>query len=235
MESGFEALHKILKDKTRRRIILLLESNGSLSYTLLMKTLEIQSTGKLNYHLKILEELVAKRDDGYYMLTERGKMAAKLLREFPETEKKGGQKILKRKDAVWITISNGLFALTMTFLYDQGAISTTWFYGFLGLFVVASILAIVLTAVPMPVRKPLTPKRVKWGYVAFGGWLGSIVGFFGGGLMLAGFLRFLGIRTTDLVWVTFWVLDPIIGVLLGAIVGYWYFTGHKYNGFLSRQ
>ncbi|MEM4733927.1 MAG: winged helix-turn-helix domain-containing protein, partial [Candidatus Bathyarchaeia archaeon] len=84
MDSGFASLHKILKDETRRKIILLLHERGSLSYTDLMNTLSIVNTGRLNYHLKILDNLILKREDGQYMLTEIGTLASRLLIEFAE-------------------------------------------------------------------------------------------------------------------------------------------------------
>ncbi len=57
--SGIDSLHKILKDPTRRKAILLL-NDGSLTYTELMDKLDIISTGTLNYHLKVLGDLVEK-------------------------------------------------------------------------------------------------------------------------------------------------------------------------------
>jgi DNA-binding transcriptional ArsR family regulator len=39
MGSGITSLHKVLKDETRLRIILLLQEKGSLSYVDLMKAL----------------------------------------------------------------------------------------------------------------------------------------------------------------------------------------------------
>jgi predicted transcriptional regulator len=84
MNNGLASLHKILKDETRRKIILLLNEKGSLNYTDLMNTLEIDNTGRMNYHLKILSDLITKRDNGQYALTEKGKLASRLLLEFPE-------------------------------------------------------------------------------------------------------------------------------------------------------
>ena len=72
MDSGLASLHKILKDETRRKIILLLNEKDSLSYTDLMDTLEIVSTGMLNYHLKVLGDLLIKNESGQYTLTEKG-------------------------------------------------------------------------------------------------------------------------------------------------------------------
>jgi hypothetical protein len=49
-----------------------------------MNTLGIVNTGKFNYHLKVLRELLTKTEDGKYTLTEKGKLALRLLQEFDE-------------------------------------------------------------------------------------------------------------------------------------------------------
>jgi DNA-binding transcriptional ArsR family regulator len=86
MNSGIAALHKILKDETRRQILLLLSEKGSVTYTELMGTLGIVSTGTLNYHLKVLGDLVSKNESGQYSLTERGNLASRLLAEYSEKD-----------------------------------------------------------------------------------------------------------------------------------------------------
>jgi predicted transcriptional regulator len=86
MTAGIESLHKILKDQTRRKIVLSINEKGSLSYTELMNAVAVSSTGTLNYHLKVLSDLLTKDETGQYMLTEKGKLASKLLLEFPERE-----------------------------------------------------------------------------------------------------------------------------------------------------
>ncbi len=73
MSIGISGLHKILKDETRRKIILLLNDKGSLSYTELLAATEAGSTGRLNYHLKILGDLITKNEAGQYLLSERAK------------------------------------------------------------------------------------------------------------------------------------------------------------------
>lgn len=83
MSSGIASLYRILKDGTRCRIVLLLQERGSLSYVDLMKALEITNTGKMNYHLKVLGELLSKREDGEYVLSKKGLLASRLLLEFP--------------------------------------------------------------------------------------------------------------------------------------------------------
>jgi hypothetical protein len=86
MNSGIDSLHKILKDETRRKIVLLLNEKQSLGYTDLMNNLGIVNTGILNYHLKVLGDLLTKDEAGQYLLTQKGKLASKLLIEFPEPD-----------------------------------------------------------------------------------------------------------------------------------------------------
>jgi hypothetical protein len=45
---------------------------------------KVTNTGRFNYHLKILGDLIQKQVDGRYALTERGHLALRLLDEFPE-------------------------------------------------------------------------------------------------------------------------------------------------------
>ena len=84
MSSNIADLHKILKDETRRKIVILLHEQGNLSYVDLMKALGIANTGKMNYHLKVLGDLLTKTEEGKYTLTEKGNLASRLLLEFPE-------------------------------------------------------------------------------------------------------------------------------------------------------
>ena len=86
MSQGLASLHKILKDETRQKIITLLNEKGSLSYSDLMESSEVLSTGLLNYHLKVLGELLQKNEKGQYMLSEKGQLAYKVLTEFPNKQ-----------------------------------------------------------------------------------------------------------------------------------------------------
>ena len=84
MTVEFSNLHKILKDLTRRNIIRCLAKAGSLSYVDLMTQTKVTNTGRLNYHLRILNGLIEKHVDGKYGLTEKGRLALQLLDKFPE-------------------------------------------------------------------------------------------------------------------------------------------------------
>jgi len=84
LEVDWASLHKILSDTTRRSILELLVERESLTYTDIMTLLQITNTGRLNYHLKALGNLLSKDEGGRYHLTEQGRQAAGLLRTFPE-------------------------------------------------------------------------------------------------------------------------------------------------------
>ena len=84
MTVEFSNLHKILKDPTRRDLLRCLSEGGTLSYVELMAQAKVTNTGRLNYHLKILNGLIEKQADGKYGLTEKGLLAVQLLDKFPE-------------------------------------------------------------------------------------------------------------------------------------------------------
>ena len=112
MSSGVGSLHRILKDETRRRIILLLREKESLSYVDLMKALGITNTGKMNYHLKVLSSLLSKKDDGQYVLSEKGMLASRLLLEFSETNAARQLRLSSRRPQVlWGGVIIFLFTL----------------------------------------------------------------------------------------------------------------------------
>ncbi len=50
----------------------------------LMGAVEASNTGKFNYHLKILADLIQKDSDGKYLLTEKGQLATQFLLTFKE-------------------------------------------------------------------------------------------------------------------------------------------------------
>jgi len=82
LSSDLGTLPRILKDFTRRRIIELLREKGPLTYVEVLNLLEIEHTGKLNYHLKLLGDLIEKDQAGMYSLTEKGQLAMQVLSKF---------------------------------------------------------------------------------------------------------------------------------------------------------
>jgi predicted transcriptional regulator len=94
MSSGFASMHKILRDETRRKIILLLHNSGGLGYSDLLEALQTTDRGRVNYHLKSLSSFITK-DDAKYVLNDKGVLAWKALQEFSYKEKSRLATVLK--------------------------------------------------------------------------------------------------------------------------------------------
>ena len=76
-------LNKTLSDGTRVSILQVLKLRGPASYSNLMETLGITNTGQLNYHLKVLGDVIRKEGpDGKYELTAKGTVALDFLGKF---------------------------------------------------------------------------------------------------------------------------------------------------------
>ena len=128
MATKNESLHKILKNKKRCEIIHLLYEKGSLCYTDLLDELGIESTGLLNYHLKVMGDLISKDQDGNYSLTEEGKLALRLLAETPQQY--GFQRENNWEKRFWkamVLFSVGSLIVTVT-IYFIGVISLSSLY-----------------------------------------------------------------------------------------------------------
>ncbi len=80
----FESFNEVLKHPIRRKVIRALGEKQSLSYVELLNITEAANTGKFNYHLKVLGDLIEKDANGKYILTEKGQLALQFLLKFPE-------------------------------------------------------------------------------------------------------------------------------------------------------
>jgi len=149
MNVDLASLHKILKDPTRRKIVQHLSSKDQLTYMELMNLLEITNTGKFNYHLKILADLIQKEDDGRYSLTERGQLASQLLQKFPE--KTVEARSLAMADALLIGIVGFLLLFSFPLIY----------YPVVGFVVSAFLVTVYEFIVPGAVMWWLTVRRAK--------------------------------------------------------------------------
>lgn len=74
--------YKVLKDKTRQRILCFIGEKGRATYTEILMFLNT-STGKLNYHLKILSSFLLKSNEGY-SLNEMGESAYSMMTTYSD-------------------------------------------------------------------------------------------------------------------------------------------------------
>jgi len=237
MSSGIASLHKILKDETRSKIVLLLTDKVSLSYTELMDTLGIVSTGLLNYHLKVLGDLLTKNEEGRYELTEKGKLASRLLLEFPEENGQRGKPKWWRR--FWIEM---LIFVVITL----SIILAAHFLGYIdgnGVYqgIITMIPAIgVSYMIQHVLRKVLSKKTqriiAKTGYIAGGISLGLGTAFFGVGIIFRVLQEITGEPLLHTIFWSNWylVFSLLIAPTIGAFLMYHFgkkrrFRTNNYN------
>ncbi|MGD6808114.1 MAG: winged helix-turn-helix domain-containing protein [Candidatus Bathyarchaeia archaeon] len=232
MSLTIDALHKILKDQTRSKIILLLSEEDSLSYSNLMDTLGLSSTGTLNYHLKILGDLLSKNEAGQYVLSEKGKLAAKILTEFPNENDKLQKRKKQKRFWTVAALSQLVYLAVVLTLYFSNVIDFSRLILYSIMFV--GSIGLAYLGYTMPDRTPTQGseeerKKFKKFYPVAGGLAGLVAGFFGPviatfvslGLGGPNFLRIIN----EPVEVFALITSPII---IGAIVGY---VVGKHNNF----
>jgi hypothetical protein len=231
MSSGLSSLYKILKDENRQQIIKLLSEKSSQSYTELLEASETGSTGLLNYHLKVLGDLVEKDEAGRYLLTEKGKVASSVLLNFPTdaAQKKRAQKIF------WSILALGQIVTLVSFLIlyyleiiDSSRLLQVTISVSTGLSLSYFGYKMLLTT-PSPDSDQMK-KRMKIAYPLGGAWIAfaiSFLAFFGGGLLFGIFAHPL----LRLSWVQFVIvfLMVVIAPVIGAIWGNWVGKRNNYN------
>jgi DNA-binding transcriptional ArsR family regulator len=228
MNSDLSALYKILKDPNRQTIIHILENKGAANYTELLEASETGSTGLLNYHLKVLGDLITKNDEGQYLLTEKGKIAFSVLHNFPPqadyARKRRAQKIY------WSLLAVGQVVLLASFFvfYFIGSIDS-------GRLIQACITCAIwlptsyfgyrMMVNPPPVGSDRMKKRMRIAYPLGGAWLGFALAFFGVLIVIATLARPL----LSYFWTAEYAFFMIfVAPSLGGVWGYW--VG-KRNGF----
>ncbi len=92
--SSEEVLLNALHHEIRREILRLISKTPH-SYSQLLTHFDI-STGKLNYHLRLLEGLIEKNQDGEYILTILGKKSLETLEQFNQELNSTDQEFIKR-------------------------------------------------------------------------------------------------------------------------------------------
>ena len=230
MTSAIDSLHKILKDETRRKIILKVNEKGIIGYTDLMESLSITNTETLNYHLKVLGDLLKKNDLGQYTLSEKGQVAFKVLTEFPEGPPADQAKKWKTIIAGLLAAANGVSLIVSLILYFIGYIDWHFFSSQIIYALVAFLVALIIFKLPTS-RQKYDPNRARkltgFSFVVGGAIFTSIFLFFTTGIVL---MTILGTRIPGgtlgnafLLWA--FGFGPIIGGLIGYIV----FKRSKYS------
>jgi DNA-binding HxlR family transcriptional regulator len=227
MSHGIASLHRILKDETRQRILITLNERGNQTYTDLMNSQAITSTGKLNYHLKVLNGLVSKNQDGLYSLTEKGKLAIRLMDEFCERKSQSEQ------DAPFprgYYIAVGLFStvfLTLEFgLYISGIINLQAFAEYIA----TTVLGIVFLVIAEKARRRRAISKpssqmlgAKLSLIFAGAFAGGVILFFSGGFVI-GLLRIWAFGFNS------WIITSFtIGSIIGGLVAYAFYKKSKFS------
>jgi hypothetical protein len=230
MTSAIDSLHKILKDETRRKIILKVKEKGIIGYTDLMESLNITSTGTLNYHLKVLGDLLKKNDLGQYILSEKCQIAFKVLTEFPEGPPADQAKKWKTIVAGLLAAANGVSLIVSSGLYSIGYIDWHFFSSQIIYSLVAFLVALIIFKLPTS-RPKYDPNRARkltgFSFVLGGALFTSIFLFFALGLIL---MAILGTRIpAGTLGNTFLFCAFGFGPIIGGIIGYMVFKRSKYS------
>jgi hypothetical protein len=224
MSAGIGTLPKILKDQTRRQAIELLKEHGALTYTELMDALNIVSTGTLNYHLKVLGDLLTKNDSGQYILSDKGEIALRMLQLFPAENDVQLRK--RRQKQFWITAAIGqvIYFASALSLYSLGYLNignlvtyTIWFFGGL----VLAYLGYRMQDKPLVLGSEDERRRFKIVYPMAGATAGLAIGFFGPVIISAISFGLGGPNLIANADAEDALLIITVAVALGAVLGYW--------------
>lgn len=204
--------------------MLLLNDKGSLSYTEIMNSLEINNTGRINYHLKILDNLVEKNELGYYALTEKGRLALRLLQEFPEEQHEQKMESLRRKilfaiffQVAWIT--------AIIALYFIGVIDIIWVARSITFLIAYTIFSYLIYLTQKTRSKPGSVEdtlSMKIVYTSGGIGLALCIAFFGVGVVFRILSDLLGEPLLQTVFWSEWylVFSLLIMPITGGFIGY---------------
>jgi len=213
--------YKILEDDLRQKILVLIAERGSLSYSDLMEKFDPISERLLNYHLKVLGDLLCK-NGAQYVLTERGCVALKFLAEYPLEE------VRKRKERKYfwfvLAVIACVFFVNNFILYLRNPVFADFILRAGVILIVILILAYCLYEIN-PLLSGAEPKKIPGVYIASGGVGGFGIGFFG--LMLAGvFSGFFGgpnlfavIAPDSVHFLSYLCITTVVGCFVGYGIG----------------
>ena len=224
MSSTLSSLHKILKDETRRKIVIIINEKGSITYTELPKS-SWRPTGK--------------KRSGAYLLTEKGKVAFILISEVQEKKGAAERPVWRRRFWISMAIAQiAYFGIALTFYFlhyidlFRFASATTGFI--IGVISIYFIWRMVRNGMPSPGTSQMN-QRIKVGYISGGMAFGLLLAFVGGGFLLHTISDIEGVRFTgnnplyQLFWsVPYLVFSLLVAPAFGGVV--FYYLG-KRSGF----
>jgi hypothetical protein len=195
-----------------------------------MASVQVDSTGKFNYHIKVLNGLITKTEDAKYALTEKGESAYRLLNDFPEAK---GPKENFRKFSIIAGLGHIAIFTSAVLLYVFGYLDFSRFI----ILIIAAIFALALTYFQFRSYGTIRPgtKRAdvaaKFVYTVGAGCIAGFLAFFIDIIInqTANILKMpspmKGSWGSPIMAVTF-----IIAPVIGGIVGYFYGkrTGFKW-------
>lgn len=79
-EEDLSYIFQALAHETRRKIVELLAKEGPLNFTEIMNRVGISETGTFGFHIKRMEDLLEKTDDGKYKLSDLGLVAYNIIK-----------------------------------------------------------------------------------------------------------------------------------------------------------
>jgi hypothetical protein len=218
---NFSSPTKILRDETRKKIIYLLNEKHRLSYAELKNTLAIESIEKLDYHLKMLGDLILKEENGEYTLSEKGYQVVKLLAEFPNGET-GAKPSWWRKFLIGAAASVALFLISSIVAYTSGIITIDdLYYSLISIPAAIGICYMFQHLYRDVISKETRLKINKVTFILFGAFTMGFLLW----IILFEIMRFTGLLRLFVVIFgeSFVALTSYIGcVLLGALIGYFF-------------
>jgi hypothetical protein len=116
-DDTYSTMFNALKHPIRRKILRII-NESPVTYTEILSQLGIDN-GLLNYHLENMKDLIAKREDGGYLLSEFGKAAVGLTQKVEESPRKAetSPKGLFSKQLKGITLILLVGAVSLSYLY----------------------------------------------------------------------------------------------------------------------
>lgn len=127
-----------LSHSTRQGILRLLGENEALSFSELMEKLDVKDSSTLTHHLKRMEGLVGRVDNGKYRLLDLGQMAYRILRRgdfyvkmsYSEVQKELHERSLRNPLITFPLILVATLILTIPLTFSVFLAPLVWRIGF---------------------------------------------------------------------------------------------------------